>query len=384
MAKKLKPVKKDLPVLEGRSARAAGQEDFRTAGGAGMAVRRLPLAVQTLHSELLERLRVHEMERRFGHLAGAFSQKRVEGQPYWYFRTSEGAHGRTEHFIGPDTPDTQRLMASYEAHRREAQAFMEETSRMAEMLRHGGVQVADAVTSKVVQALAAAGVFRQGAVLVGTHAYMVLGNLLGVRWGAASTTQDLGLAAFRTLHIAVSRVESSANIWGTLEALEMGFLPTPRLDPKTPSTSYHIRNKELRVDFLTTGSRRGPNPPAIFLPRFQAAARPMVGMDYLIREFVPGVQVGSGAVLVNVPDPARFGLHKLVVAALRPTVELAKARKDVVQAREVLDVLMQDRPGSVELAAEALREAGLHKKARATAEAQLGVGHPVSRLLAKL
>ncbi len=38
--------------------------------------------------------------------------------------------------------------------------------------------------------------------------------------------------------------------------------------------------------------------------------------------------VSADGVLVNVPAPARFALHKLVVAAMRPAALQAKAAKD--------------------------------------------------------
>ena len=44
--------------------------------------------------------------------------------------------------------------------------------------------------------------FRLGAVLVGTHAYVVLGNVLGTRWKSSLRTQDIDLAAARSLQLA--------------------------------------------------------------------------------------------------------------------------------------------------------------------------------------
>jgi hypothetical protein len=54
--------------------------------------------------------------------------------------------------------------------------------------------------------------------------------------------------------------------------------------------------------------------------------------------------------LVNVPAPARFALHKLLVAQLRPASFAAKAEKDILQAVQVLEVLVEDRPGDIALA----------------------------------
>ena len=55
---------------------------------------------------------------------------------------------------------------------------------------------------------------------------------------------------------------------------------------------------------------------------------------------------------------ARFAFHKLLVATLRPAAFQSKAEKDVVQACEVLEVLISERPGDLSLAWEDLRTRG--------------------------
>jgi hypothetical protein len=55
---------------------------------------------------------------------------------------------------------------------------------------------------------------------------------------------------------------------------------------------------------------------------------------------------GAGA-LVRVPHPARFALHKLVVATSRPAAMQAKRDKDLRQAAQLIEVLAEDRPGDL-------------------------------------
>ena len=50
---------------------------------------------------------------------------------------------------------------------------------------------------------------------------------------------------------------------------------------------------------------------------------------------------GAG-VLVRVPDPLRFALHKLILAERRRATP--KARKDLVQAETLIEALIEDRP----------------------------------------
>jgi hypothetical protein len=73
-------------------------------------------------------------------------------------------------------------------------------------------------------------------------------------------------------------------------------------------------------------------------------------IDYLLEAPIAVPIIDGGAALVNVPDPARFALHKLIVAVSRPVTTQAKAMKDLHQAGELIEALIDDRPGDLELA----------------------------------
>jgi hypothetical protein len=65
-------------------------------------------------------------------------------------------------------------------------------------------------------------------------------------------------------------------------------------------------------------------------------------------------------------------LHKLVISQQRSAAFAAKARKDIVQAIEVLDVLITDRPGDLPLAIQSFEDHGeRHRKVLAKALAAL-------------
>ncbi len=104
-----------------------------------------------------------------------------------------------------------------------------------------------------------------------------------------------------------------------------------------------VRGRELRVDFLTP--LRGPeSSKPLYLPVFRVAAQPLRFLDYLIAETSQAVVAGGHGILVNVPDPARFAFHKLWTSQKRPVAEQTKARKDLAQAGQVLEALLEDRP----------------------------------------
>jgi hypothetical protein len=97
----------------------------------------------------------------------------------------------------------------------------------------------------------------------------------------------------------------------------MGFLPVPGLDSREAETSLKVRGQSLRVDLLTPARARRNGKP-VMISRFKAAARPMEFLDYLLAAPVPAPVINGGASLVNLPDPAHFALHKLVIADIRP------------------------------------------------------------------
>src|SRR3546814_17695344 len=63
-------------------------------------------------------------------------------------------------------------------------------------------------------------------------------------------------------------------------------------------------------------------------------------MEYLLQDVQQAaVLSAAGSVLVNVPHPARYALHKLIVAGQRPASRIAKSNKDVQQPAALLSVL---------------------------------------------
>jgi hypothetical protein len=317
----------------------------------------LPLETQTLYAELLEHLVGVRAQRTIGGLTGSFAEKTVKGEKYLYWQASQPGGKTRQFYLGRRTPALDRVVEQLAREQAAIAPDLERVRRLAAQLRAGGANTADQASARVVRALAESGLFDAGAVLVGTHAFAVLGNVLGVRWGAASLrTQDVDLAGTRDADIDVAVPDVEADIPSVLEGLEMGFLPVPPLDPKQPSTSFKVRGQALRVDLLCP--KRGTGDAPVFIRRFGAAAQPLDYLGYLLDRPERALFIDGGAALVNVPDPARFAFHKLLVAPLRPAAFQTKAEKDVLQAAEVLEVLLEARPGDLRPAWESLRGAG--------------------------
>jgi hypothetical protein len=317
---------------------------------------RMPLEIQTLYAELLERLSALEARRSIGHISGSFVTKLIKGDTYYYFQYSDPGGTKRQLYIGRKDRFLDEVVKKY---REERGSFEEEGTgiqRLCGLLRAGGALSTDSASARVLKALSDGGIFRLGAVLVGTHALIVLGNLLGARWtGGSLRTQDIDIAAEPAVSIAIPDLWT--DIPGVLENLKMGFLPVPQLDPRKPSTSFKVRGKGLRLDLLTPLRGRRPQGP-VTIPRLNAAAQPVPFLDFLITRPVRGAIIDSGGILVNVPAPARFALHKLIIAGERATVMHTKREKDLRQGSQVFSILIEERPGDVLLAWEEIQREG--------------------------
>ncbi len=315
---------------------------------------RQPLEVQTLYAELMEQLAAQEASRSMGHTPGTFVTKTVKGQEYYYFQHLDPGGVKRQTYIGRRDEALDSAVRRFAEGRQDSSAGRESIERLAALLRAGGAMTTDVPSARVVGALADAGVFHLGGVLIGTLAFIAIGNMLGYRWGSALRTQDIDIAAEQAIDVAVA--ETQADLPSVLDNLQMGFLPVPGLDPRSPSTSFKVRGHGLRVDLLTPADHRRTRPVAV--SHLAAAAQPLRFLDYLMESPVKAAVLSGTAVLVNVPDPARFALHKLIVAEERPATMQVKREKDLRQSGQLLNALFEDRPGDVSIAWDALEARG--------------------------
>ncbi len=70
------------------------------------------------------------------------------------------------------------------------------------------------------------------------------------------------------------------------------------------------------------------------------------------------VALYDAGVLVRVPSPVRYAVHKLLVAPQRPLTELAKKQKDLRQAQELIDVYLEIDEAALQDALDEARDRG--------------------------
>ena len=196
----------------------------------------LSITTQTAYAELVEQLLAIDTERSIGQVPGTFVTKDIKGKTYIYFQFSAPGGTTKQAYVGPRGPELDALTRRFEVERASVRRDRERVVALAAMLRAGGAAVTDAASARVLGALAESGVFRLGGLLVGTHAFLALGNVLGVRWPTGARTEDIDIAATRVLEIAVPsasrRSEGDRESWDGFSS-GAGILTEGSLRPRS-------------------------------------------------------------------------------------------------------------------------------------------------------
>jgi hypothetical protein len=309
----------------------------------------VPLIAQTTYAELLERCEASSFSQAFSE-DGTFSSKTIKDRRYWYFQTST-AQGRVQRYVGPETPD---LLEHISHHRQLRDDERERRALVSALTRSFGLPAPIAPIGDVVAALARAGVFRLRSVLVGTVAYQSYPPILGVKLSnALLQTGDVDIAQFTSVSVAMG--DQTPPMLEILRGVDKTFREVPHTAGHRHATSY-VGKGGLRVDFVTPNEGPDTDRPQN-LPALGTDAQPLRYLDFLIHEPLKAVMLHGSGILVLVPAPERFAVHKLILALERPP-GIAKREKDVMQAEALILVLLENRSEELRLAWEEAYERG--------------------------
>jgi len=299
-------------------------------------------ALTVLHDDL-ER---HALSRDivFTGTAGSIVERENDRPFRYYVRTFYDGDGkkRDEYVAGP--VGSVAADAAADALRERIREIKELVPSL-RMLRREGYNVVDPRTYGAVASLSNHGIFALGGFLVGSHAYGILLNKLGIR-GAAYSTEEIDIARGAALVFDSSPVEG---LRGILRDSGIEFVEVPGLERRSPPTSFKQRGRShFHVDLLA------PSPsetfPVVSVPELKAHATGLPYLDYLLAESQPAMLMArEGCCAVRVPLPERFAVHKLVVSRLR-TDRSAKPDKDVLQASVLAAALAERHTGAIEAA----------------------------------
>ena len=284
----------------------------------------------------------------------SFKSKKINGKRYWYLYISIGKT-RREHYLGEETTE---LLDRIEDEKALWQSNIDDRdlrTRLVNMLIGGGMSPLNKDEGKVLTLLERNGVFLAGAALVGTLAFRAYSNMLGVSWQSDAGTQDVDIAMDNRYLLAIPRPKTPVNLRQLILDSGMGFIEVPTLNPKQPSTSFRIRNRDFRVDVLAPMRGRETTRP-VKLDQFGTYATPLRYLDYLLEDIQPAVLLYGHGVMINVPAPGRFAVHKCAISQKRGSGSAAKIRKDLSQAEQVFRALLELRPSDIALALRAALE----------------------------
>ena len=262
------------------------------------------------------------------------------GKSYWYDTFRVGTDVRKT-YIGEDTPELAARLDRLSDLRALADDRQANRTRLIRILRAEGFMRIDAATGSLMSAMAKAGVFRLGGTIVGTHAFRLYEGELGLRYrfDDIAQTRDMDIASFERLSLALDDVVSPR-----LQDVfrDFAFDPVPSLRPEHVWRWKQTRN-ELMVEFLTPSFEADETVKP--LAALGVDAHSLHHLNYLIQDPIKAAVPYRSGVLVQIPQPERYAIHKLIVADRRQGGPNAlKSAKDRAQAAFLIEALAQDRP----------------------------------------
>lgn len=312
---------------------------------------KLPLAIQTLFSELEQRAQDADFTETF-EKTGTFKKRKKRNKYYWYWQYRDGPKV-IDKYVGPFTnKDITSRVARFDQLKNDFEA----RRKIVRSLVAAGLPSAEPFSGGIIEAFCRAGFFRLRGVVVGTTAYQCYSGVLGVRLKAATLrTSDADFAQF--FAIAQQIDDAMPPILSVLRSVDPSFREIPHVADSLASTKF-INDAGFKVEFLTPnrGSDDYQGKPARMPTLSGASADPLRYLDFLIRHPIRSAILHEGGVPLTIPAPERYAVHKLIFSHLR--TDLSKAPKDIAQASALIRALAPMRSLSLSEAWEEAWERG--------------------------
>ena len=295
----------------------------------------LSLSAQTSYAELFEQTRYFELSNALAGLTGSFQKLSRKKQDYWYFAYRDLDQKVRMAYVGPDEPRVQALVQRFESLR----ATNNKLAPPSKVALTYGCASTPPKHFKMIKRLSEYGFFRAGGILIGSHAFLAMGNMLGVQWNDGAATLDVDFAhAGNNVSLALPS-NISIDVQDALTSLEMGLLPITQFNGKLGGQYSNPQDQELRLDFLTSNNRTGL---PVHIANLNVALQPLKFMEYSLQNTTQTCVISnSGACIVNIPAPERYAVHKLIVFGERPISERTKSTKDLLQAASIISYFVQ-------------------------------------------
>ena len=271
---------------------------------------------------------------------GAISIRRNANGTKYYVRQFYDFDGRKrdQYLCQVDAPGCEGTVGGWKERIEEAR----DIRRNIRLLAREGFSILGAKHLAALAPLSRHKIFEAGAILIGTHAFEVIVNRLGVRV-AVFSTEDIDIA--RPGKLALEK-PPTGGLLALLRESGIDFVDVPGFTHGAPPTSYKERGRS-RFTFDLVVPTRANGIGTVAVPELAAHATALPYLKYLLAETQMGAAISShGTAAVRVPVPERFALHKLVIAQLRAG-RPEKSRKDLQQAAVLIAALGELFPGAI-------------------------------------
>ena len=298
-------------------------------------------AFAQLHTATLGR----ELARDVSHLNGSYSKKNVKGKLHWYFAYRESSHRVRQLYVGPDTTDVRSLVEKASSANPQ-----EQTKPLAKAAFAMGLAAVSRQHLSVISRINEYEFFRAGGVLIGTHAFLSYANMLGIRWQSTEQTVDIDFAhAGKNISIALP-----ANIKATphaaISTMAEGFLPMVQYRGSAGATYRHPEQAEFQIDFLCPQTANEATP--IKVDNLDVALQPLRFMEFSLEapQQTTLLDNTGRSVVVTVPAPERYAIHKLLIIGERTGAFRAKISKDLMQSASLISYFAERDPDAIKQA----------------------------------
>jgi hypothetical protein len=283
----------------------------------------IPLNLMTVYADVQQSLELGPVD------AASIAIKTVKGRRYAYATRKDGST-RVETYLGAaDDPQVQT-----EANRlKHAAGRARHLRSSVTILKAGRLPAPSIMLGRILEVISNAGLFERGMTLVGTAAYQTYAPMLGYYLPTATcATNDVDLSVAEFVP-----KDDEEHFQTLLKRADKSFEPLWSNEDKLPKA--FIASNGFIVELLTRFGRGRKSP--VPVESINAAAVPLSFQEYPAEETTTGVVLYGDGVLVRVPTPTRYAVHKLIVAQRRKPTELAKKAKDLRQAQELIDLLLE-------------------------------------------
>jgi hypothetical protein len=305
-----------------------------------MPLRPIPLNFTTLYADLMQNARKSSLEH------GSVVKRRKRSKDYLYVVSKDGAI-RTERYIGPaEDPEAQKQAHEIRQSAEQAKALRATVSS----LKQARMPAPILKLGRILEVIANAGLFDQGAMLVGTAAFQTYACILGYHLrSTALMTQDADLlvASF----VGGGERKDMEEI---LRRADPTFKAKMQLEDRLPKVFTTADN--FSVDMLTKFGLGRKTP--VLIEELGCSAEALPFMEYLAEESMEAVALYGTGVLVRVPPPVRYAVHKLLIAQERSGRFVSKKPKDLAQATDLIDIFLDTDNVMLETALNATRRRG--------------------------